>query len=132
MKRTQPRRISKKALAANGNKIPFSTAKKKKRSKSEFNRIYGSKERVEFVKSLPCAACGVVGYSENAHVAPASEKGTGYKAGWEWIAPLCGDRYGLLGCHSLFDSGCTLPDFDPTLAAQKCEEQWQEHTEATK
>lgn len=119
--------------------------KKKSRKPSEFRRIYGSKERVEFVKSLPCAACGVVGYSENAHVAPPREKGTGYKAGYEWIAPLCGNRSRItpgaltitFGCHGTYDKerwrfDAAFPDFNAETAAASTQKLWLEHSGETK
>lgn len=102
-------RISKKKLAANGGKVPFSSItkpskriKKRPRSKKEFARIYGSKERVEFVKSLPCSACGIVGYSENAHI---ETGGMGRKSDYTKIIPLCGPHplkwAHSPGCHHL-------------------------------
>ena len=105
-----------------------------KRKAAEFARCYHSVERVEFVKRLPCAACGVVGYSQNAHVGK-DGKGAGRKAHYTMIAPLCGPRSipqldGRLfvweGCHSLFDAHC-LPAFTPEkaqLAADRTHAQW--------
>lgn len=74
------------------------------RKAREFKRAYGSKARVAWVKSLPCVACGVVGYSENAHV---TSGGVGRKADASQIVPLCGARplfglpgyAGTEGCH---------------------------------
>jgi hypothetical protein len=143
-------KISAKRLKKLNGKLPFSTIPKKPnprlrkrpRSKGEFARIYGSKKRVLFVKSLPCATCGVMGHSENAHVAPASEKGVGYKAGFEWIVPLCGtypdaEHGGVwLGCHHMYDRypwafRLQYPDFDPEKAAAETEQKWQEHLKET-
>lgn len=151
MKRTQsPRRISKKALAANGNKIPFSSIRKsgkpirkKPRKPSETLRIYGPPARRKFVKSLPCCTCGVEGHTDQAHVAPPGEKGTGYKAGYLWIVPLCADRGeeflggDVLGCHTLYDRfpwtfNRRFPDLDPTLAAAETERLWLAHSGAAK
>lgn len=89
---------------------PAGRIKPKKRKPSEFARIYGSKGRVEWVKSLECCACGDDGYSENAHVGTEG-KGAGLKANADQIAPLCGPhytpRYSIVsrypGCHRLFD-----------------------------
>lgn len=64
--------------------------KTKKRKPSEFARIYHSKERVTWVKSLGCffAPSGeCVGPIDNAHTE--SGKGTGYKAGYEVIVAAC-------------------------------------------
>lgn len=116
--------------------------KKRKRSAKDFKRIYGSKARVEWVKSLPCAACGVEGYSENAHVA--GESGVGYKADAEFIAPLCGVRpfpgmpeCDWLGCHRLFDChrwnfDKSFPDFDADDAARSTNEAWLEFSSSPK
>ncbi len=60
--------------------------KPKKRSAAEYARIYHSAERVEFVKSLPCAACGLEEFSGNAHVAG---DGIGRKSDYTKIIPLC-------------------------------------------
>lgn len=79
---------------------------KKKRTPSEFARIYGSKARVAWVKALPCAACGYAGpvLRENAHT---KTGGVGRKADARWVAPLCVTRPSHLrpnrveGCHNL-------------------------------
>jgi hypothetical protein len=65
--------------------------RKKKRSASEFARIYGSKERVLFIKSLPCVMANWVGQqcegvTENAHT---EIEGMGRKAGYLTIVPAC-------------------------------------------
>lgn len=59
----------------------------KKRSPSEYARIYGSRERVERIKAMRCTVPGCVRRpSENAHI---ENGGMGRKAGWETITPLC-------------------------------------------
>lgn len=139
--RTRIPRASKKVIAANGGKMPYSSIpasskkpRRKPRKPSEFARIYHSKQRVEFVKSLPCAACGVVGYSENAHI---ETGGMGRKADFDKIVPLCGNRpdpilgRDILGCHGMLHNlGRSVLEFayglDFALAAKKCEEQWLE------
>lgn len=80
------------------------------RKAEEFARVYHSDARVTFVKSLPCAACGVVGYSVNAHVGTEG-KGGSRKANFDQITPLCRSRTtgeydagrkvlkGVTGCH---------------------------------
>ena len=119
----------------------------KKRKAKEFARCYHSVERVEFVKSLPCSACGVVGYSQNAHVL--GNDGMGRKKGYETIAPLCGPRphrlavgrplapgiVAFMGCHRLYDEyhwdlEAEFRDFDPVRAAAETEKLWQAHTRA--
>lgn len=64
----------------------------KKRSASEFRRIYGSRARVAFVKRLPCFSCWDFGEIQNAHV---SSGGMGRKANAAEIIPLC------KACHAL-------------------------------
>jgi len=69
--------------------------KRKPRSASEFNRIYGSKERVAFVQSLRCVRCK--GWpSENAHI-PHPDAGMGRKGPYTAIISLC------RSCHVWFD-----------------------------
>lgn len=132
------KKLSDKRLKELGGKPMFSTIRKKKRPESKTARIYGSKARRDWVKLQPCAACGVEGFSVNAHVAPPSEKGTGYKASAKWIVPLCVNRWplpdtvvGIVGCHTLHDEYPDIfahkhPDFDATRAAQETEKAWQE------
>lgn len=85
-----------------------------RRRKSEFARCYHSKERVAFVKSLPCVGCGfdprtnIYGACENAHI---ETGGTSRKSDYTKVVPLCaphpvGGRIGRLvvfrseeGCH---------------------------------
>jgi hypothetical protein len=55
---------------------------------------------VAWVASLPCAACGIVGYSENAHVG-SDGAGMGRRANYDQIAPLCSPRVAYAGCHRL-------------------------------
>lgn len=65
-------------------------------TKAEFSRIYGSEERVLFVKTLPCCACGRFPShdhpSENHHT---ENGGLSRKAGYLSIVPLCAP------CHRL-------------------------------
>lgn len=73
--------------------------KAKKRSASEFARIYGSKERVAWVKALHCFACECVspfigqvtaGRCHNAHT---ETGGMGRKADANTIIPLCASHH---------------------------------------
>jgi hypothetical protein len=57
----------------------------KGRTAIEFQRIYGSKRRVEFVKNLPCIICAKKP-CENAHT---TSGGMGRKADYTSIVPLC-------------------------------------------
>lgn len=55
------------------------------------------------VASLSCIRCGIAGHSQAAH--PNTGKGAGTKADDRLCFPLCADRPGVRGCHSLFDQG---------------------------
>lgn len=72
--------------------------KPKKRKPSEFARTYGSRERVEWVKSRPCIVKGGQCYGpiENAHVVSDGSNGMGRKAGSRCIAPLCAKHHRIL------------------------------------
>lgn len=75
-----------------------------KRRQSEFARCYHSKERVAWVKSLPCVICAglspfiaaVTGPRDNAHT---ESGGAGRKAGYETIVPLCRNHHRRLDEH---------------------------------
>jgi hypothetical protein len=54
-----------------------------------------------FVATLPCSHCQVEGYSQAAH--PNTGKAKGRKADDTLCFPLCCDRPGVVGCHTLFD-----------------------------
>lgn len=148
------KKISDRKLKSLGGKVPFSSIsstrkavrkQNPKRKASEFKRCYGSKERVLFVKGLPCSACGDVGYSENAHVPPKGEAGTGYKADYRFIVPLCGLRWRDTGWHAGFDIGChgwlhrygrafieERWGINLTRLAAETERAWKAHTEEGK
>ena len=89
--------------------------KAKKRSAADFARVYGSRERVRWIKAQPCCVCvalspffGMVGTpSHNAHT---EAGGTGFKAGYATIVPLCA------GHHRRFDEH-QAPFDDPKLRA---------------
>lgn len=58
------------------------------------------------VAALPCAVCRIEGFSQAAHVnASVAGKGLGMKAPDVLTFPLCCDRPGVRGCHSLHDQG---------------------------
>lgn len=71
-----------------------------KRKKKEFARTYDSVEYVRWLHQFPCEVCGVPGWTQAAHT---KGDGAGRKADVEWCAPLCGDRLGIKGCHSMLD-----------------------------
>ena len=73
-------------------------------NEAAFRRKYGSRERVKAIQAEPCANCGKKP-SVNAHCPPkGAKKGTGFKAGWKWIVPLCDD------CHRIRDEECGSND----------------------
>ena len=56
------------------------------------------------VSTLPCADCGIEGYSQAAHSNLYEHgKGRGMKADDRFIFPLCCDRPGVRGCHTKHD-----------------------------
>lgn len=61
----------------------------------EWKRVYGSKERVQWIARQPCSFCHE-GPCENAHVC---NGGMGRKAGYAWIIPACSR------CHFQLDKG---------------------------
>lgn len=90
-----------------------------KRKTREWTRAYGSKERVAFVKSLACANCGIVGYSQNAHT---KNGGAGRKGDYTTIIPLCGPHgfpgFIYEGCHARWDRHEIPTTLDREFAAQ--------------
>lgn len=103
---------------------PIATVNRKRR-KSEFARCFGSKERVAFVRSLPCVACQwsnavQMTRSQNAHtVIP----GKGIKGDYDTIAPLCNAH------HRLYDAYAgvfAVPDVRDAIKreAGRVEDEW--------
>lgn len=66
------------------------------RTVAEFRRIYGSEERVEWVKAQPCATCGSSVECVNSHV---KNGGMRRKADYVWIIPQCHTCHVRLGQH---------------------------------
>lgn len=123
--------------------------KAKKRSPEEYARIYGSKERVEWVKALPCVttwrddwwkfrgdhsngrilyggtgtACK--GKGENAHIVSG---GTGRKADAELIVPACHHHHAEM--HRGVQTFETRYGVDLPKSAAQIEERWQAHKRA--
>lgn len=133
------RRISEKRLQRLGTK-PYSTIgkrskpRKRSRKKSERERIYGPPGYVEWIHEQPCIACGVVGFSEVAHV---KSGGMGRKSDWTDTVPLCGYRgtsridY-TLGCHAMLHAFGRPAlekrhDIDLEVAAISTQERWNSH-----
>lgn len=61
---------------------------------------------LRLVASLSCAWCGIEGYSQAAH--SNFGKALGQKTSDATAMPLCADRPGITGCHSLLDQGGVL------------------------
>jgi hypothetical protein len=64
----------------------------------KFRLHYHSKQYVLYIHAMPCAECGVEGYSEAAHVI---SRGAGGEA--KHLVPLCRNRFDIVGCHPTFD-----------------------------
>lgn len=60
----------------------------KRRSAADYARIYGSRRRVQWIKAMPCAACGHISADGN-HNHHTENGGMGRKAGYATIVPLC-------------------------------------------
>lgn len=122
MKRTELRRKTPMKRGRSLGSSRSSGTKRKPRSPEEFARIYGSKARVEFVKRLPCAACGYDrDRCENHHI---RGDGVSRKADYTTIIPLCAI------CHDLWhDKGRSYVaqrfGLDPEHAARTTEHAWQ-------
>ena len=90
--------------------------KVKKRMRSKQKKV--SAEELAYLKrvaALPCASCGIVGYSQAAHSnLYAHGKGLGLKADYMATFPLCCTRPGEVGCHFRFDQrmGMTREESD--------------------
>ena len=109
-----------------------SSRKTHTRRPGEFARIYHSRERVAFVATLPCAACGRIEPTGN-HNAHTKSEGTGRKAGYQNIIALCPR------CHTKQHNlgwSRVVPFDAPTtsyingwliLRAAHTERQWQDH-----
>jgi hypothetical protein len=111
--------------------IKRSAIKRRKKSPAKWARQFGSAERVEYVKSRPCANCGVVGFTENAH-GHHEKAGMGQRASYLAIIPLCGPwsvgTYQWEGCHAKYDRHeLFLPERKAAVIAANLETAWQSH-----
>ena len=98
--------------------------KPRKRSASEYARIYGSKERVEWVKSSPSVASGLRP-CVNAHTV---NGGTGRKADACWIVPLTDAEHREL--HRIGKESFNAQyGVDLDTCAMRTEKLWQSHTQ---
>ena len=99
------RSISPKKLAQLGGRVPSSSItgkkkgiRKKPRSKSERERIYGPPGYVEWCKSQTCVACR---HSQRSDVAHIQTGGVGRKDDWTRTVPLCSRVSYRHGCHGM-------------------------------
>lgn len=80
------------------------------------------------VAALPCAICGVTGYSQAAHANQG--KGMGMKACDLTCFPACGPRPGFQGCHAALDQGALFlkavrRELEPVWAADTMRKLWE-------
>ena len=80
------------------------------------------------VATLPCAICGVYGYSQAAHANQG--KGMGMKACDLTCFPACGPRPGFQGCHAALDQGALFlkavrRELEPVWAADTMRKLWE-------
>lgn len=75
------------------------------------------------VAALPCVVCGIEKFSQAAH--PNFDKGMALKNCDSLTFPLCCDRPGVRGCHSLHDQGAIYTKAERPLR------EW-EHIDATR
>lgn len=80
------------------------------------------------VVTLPCAICGVPGYSQAAHAN--TGKGMGMKACDLTCFPACGPRPGMQGCHAALDQGALFlkavrRELEPVWAADTMRKLWE-------
>ena len=68
------------------------------RMRKRFLANFGGKEYRAWIVAMPCAVCGVDGYSAPAHVVPRSVGGTA-----EDLVPLCRTWGAAVGCHYTYD-----------------------------
>lgn len=103
----------------------FSVASKQLagRKKLKSGRKKVSTEELAYLKrvaALPCAECGILGYSQAAHSNRHSDgKGLGKKANYKATFPLCCTRPGEIGCHVRHDQciGMTREEADERTTA---------------
>lgn len=96
------------------------------RAKVRTDRTHGPKSFRAFTAQAPCSACGILGYSQAAHLL--GNGGMGRKQDWTTIAPLCGPHPtasgGICpGCHARFDEllwefNDLFPTFNPEAAVE--------------
>lgn len=110
------------------NRYARTSAQNRKRRAAEWERAYGSKARVEFVKALPCCVCGSRYGVQNAHVGSHVEAGMGRRGDADTVAPLCLDCHAAQeGRTAAFEAARGLPAGFLARAAAETEASWQRH-----
>lgn len=96
------------------------------RKATTFERAFGGKARVLFVKGLPCVVPGCTARDvQNAH---SEIGGTGYRANADTIVPLCSRHHGEQeGRTDAFEYRHGLPAGFLAVAAAETEAMWQAH-----
>lgn len=102
----------------------------KKRSASEYARIYGSPERVEWMRTQRCLARRTsqsfrvcVGPVEGHHI---KNGGTGRKADAKWCVPLCRKHHDFL--HNVGpETFAAMYHLDLQDEARQTESRWQDY-----
>lgn len=77
-----------------------------------------------WVATLPCASCGIKGYSQAAH--PNFGKGMAMKTSDLLCFPLCSTRPGHMGCHAMHDLCIDMTRDERRAAEQRYIAQTQE------
>jgi hypothetical protein len=95
----------------------YQLLKQRAQSRNPKQKKRPTAETVHFkrVAMLPCACCGIAGYSQAAHSNRHQDgKGTGIKAHYLATFPLCCSRPGIVGCHVEHDQciGMTREEVD--------------------
>lgn len=103
-----------------------------------FARAFGGKDRVEWMRTRACIACGKIGYAVSAHI---TTGGKGRRADAKYTVPLCDGfanrpwpvgKASFVNCHTLLDDypwlfRAFLQGLDLEAAAQRTEAAWQFH-----
>lgn len=92
--------------------VTWQEQRRRERRETDWIRKYFSLERVLFIKQLPCSVPGCkLRPSENAH---GEGGGTGRKAGWESVLPLCSVH------HKMLDEGRGRTWFERNILKATC------------
>src|SRR5690606_9997178 len=103
-------------------RIAESLGKAIQHARGESNLLRSEQHRKN-VAALPCVVCGIEKFSQAAH--PNFDKGLALKNCDSLAFPLCSDRPGVRGCHSLHDQGAIYSKAERPLR------EW-EHIDATR